>query len=84
MSGFHEVRFPDNIAYGATGGPSSRRRSLSPAPGTGEKVVEVEDFVDFLRQCEEQRQLAKTMTSASEGAFAKVWDNPDDAEHDRL
>ena len=21
MSGFHEVRFPDNIAYGATGGP---------------------------------------------------------------
>jgi hypothetical protein len=21
MSGFHEIRFPDNIAYGATGGP---------------------------------------------------------------
>jgi uncharacterized protein (TIGR02217 family) len=21
VSGFHEVRFPDNIAYGATGGP---------------------------------------------------------------
>lgn len=21
MNGFHEVRFPDNIAYGATGGP---------------------------------------------------------------
>ena len=21
MSGFHEVRFPDNIAYSATGGP---------------------------------------------------------------
>jgi hypothetical protein len=21
MSGFHEVRFPDSIAYGATGGP---------------------------------------------------------------
>jgi uncharacterized protein (TIGR02217 family) len=21
MSSFHEVRFPDNIAYGATGGP---------------------------------------------------------------
>jgi uncharacterized protein (TIGR02217 family) len=21
MTGFHEVRFPDNIAYGATGGP---------------------------------------------------------------
>jgi uncharacterized protein (TIGR02217 family) len=21
MTGFHEIRFPDNIAYGATGGP---------------------------------------------------------------
>ena len=21
MSSFHEIRFPDNIAYGATGGP---------------------------------------------------------------
>ena len=21
MSSFHEVRFPDNVAYGATGGP---------------------------------------------------------------
>jgi hypothetical protein len=50
----------------------------------GDKVVEVEDFVDFLRQREEERRLAKAMTGASEADFAKVWDNPDDAEYDRL
>jgi hypothetical protein len=49
-----------------------------------DKVVEVEDFVDFLRQREEERRPAKVVTSASEVAFAKVWDNPDDAEYDRL
>jgi hypothetical protein len=49
-----------------------------------DKVVEVEDFVDFLRQREKERRLAKAVTSASEAAFAKVWDNPDDAEYDRL
>ena len=49
-----------------------------------DKVVEVEDFVDFLRQREKERRLAKAVPSASEAAFAKVWDNPDDAEYDRL
>ena len=46
--------------------------------------MEVEDFVDFLRQREEERRFAKAMTGASEAAFAKVWDNPNDAEYDRL
>ncbi len=54
-------------------------RSL-PADG----VMEVEDFVDFLRQREEERRLARAVVNASEAAFAKVWDNPDDAEYDRL
>jgi hypothetical protein len=49
-----------------------------------DKLVEVEDFVDFLRQRQEERRLAKAVTGASEAAFAKVWDNPDDAEYDRL
>jgi hypothetical protein len=44
----------------------------------------VEDFVDFLRQRQEERQLANAVTGASETAFAKVWDNPDDGEYDRL
>jgi hypothetical protein len=46
-------------------------------------LVEVEDS-DFLRQHQEERQLAKAVTGASEEVFAKVWDNPDDAAYDRL
>jgi hypothetical protein len=46
-------------------------------------LVEVEES-DFLRQRQEERRLAKAVTGASEEVFAKVWDNPDDAEYDRL
>jgi len=49
-----------------------------------DKVAEVEDFVDFLRMRYEERQLAHSMTKLSETAFNKVWDNPDDAEYDKL
>lgn len=50
-----------------------------------EQVVEVEHFVDFLtqRQAEEHR-LTQAATQAAEPAFAKIWDNPDDADYDRL
>ena len=54
-------------------------RSLPP-----EKASEVEDFVDFLRMREEDRQLARAATKLSEEAFQKVWDNPDDADYDKL
>ncbi len=54
-------------------------RSLPP-----EKVSEVEDFVDFLRMREEDRQLVGAATKLSEEAFQKVWDNPDDADYDQL
>jgi hypothetical protein len=54
-------------------------RSLPP-----DKIAEVEDFVDFLRLREEERRLSRHVTTASEAAFAKVWDNPDDAEYDHL
>lgn len=49
-----------------------------------ERVAEVEDFVDFLRLREEGRQLTDAATRLSEAAFARVWDNPDDADYDRL
>ena len=49
-----------------------------------DKLAEVEDFVDFLRQRQEDRRLAQAVTGVSEAAFAQVWDNPDDAEYDRL
>ena len=53
--------------------------SLSP-----EKVAEVEDFVDFLRQRDTDQRLTQAATRLSEGAFREVWDNPDDADYDRL
>ena len=49
-----------------------------------EKLVEVEDFVDFLQQREEDRRLTRSAAKLSEAAFQKVWDNPDDAEYDQL
>lgn len=48
-----------------------------------EKVVEVEDFVDFLHHREDDRGLAQAAARLSEGSLRKVWDNPDDAEVDR-
>ena len=54
-------------------------RSLPP-----QKVAEVEDFVDFLRQREEEHRLTRAATKLSEEAFRKVWDNQDDADYDQL
>ena len=49
-----------------------------------EKIAGVEDFVGFLRQRDADRRLAGSITKLSEDAFRKVWDNPDDADYDRL
>jgi len=49
-----------------------------------EKAAEVEDFVDFLAQREGERELARATSRLSEEAFAKVWDNEDNADYDRL
>lgn len=49
-----------------------------------ERVAEVEDFVDFLRTRDEERALGRAATRAAEPAFAKVWNNNDDAAYDRL
>ena len=54
-------------------------RSLPP-----EKLAEVEDFVDFLKLRDQERRLTHAATKLSEDAFRRVWDNPDDAEYDRL
>jgi hypothetical protein len=49
-----------------------------------QRVAEVEDFVDFLRQRDEGGRLTNAAARLSEAAFAKVWENPDDADYDRL
>lgn len=43
-----------------------------------ERVVQVEDFVDFLHD----RERMGAFSAASETAFAEVWDNPEDAAYD--
>jgi hypothetical protein len=49
------------------------------------RIAEVEDFVDFLRSREDgDHPLGQAATKLSEPAFAKVWDNPDDADYDRI
>lgn len=49
-----------------------------------ERLGEVEDFIDFLSQREEDRQLTRAAMAASESALTAVWDNPGDAEYDHL
>jgi hypothetical protein len=48
-----------------------------------EDLAEVEHFVDLLRERRENGLVWEYM-KLSEEAFARIWDNPDDAEYDRL
>ena len=48
------------------------------------KITEVEDFVDFLSQREQDQSLVYAATKLSEKSFKNIWDNPEDAEYDRL
>ena len=49
-----------------------------------ERVAEVEDFVDFLRTRDGEHATVRAGARAAEPAFAKVWDNDDDAAYDKL
>jgi len=49
-----------------------------------QRRAEVEDFVDFLRSRDEEQRLTHAAAQISEPAFKAVWDNPEDAEYDRL
>ncbi len=49
-----------------------------------ERLDEVEDFVDFIATRAQDRALTRAATRASESAFAKVWDNPEDDAYDAL
>ena len=48
-----------------------------------DKIAEVVDFVDFLAH-RDDRALIQAASKTSEPAFAKVWNNADDAEYDNL
>lgn len=49
-----------------------------------EQLAEVEDFIDFLNQRDQAKRLHQDYARASETAFAKVWDNDEDAIYDEL
>jgi len=49
-----------------------------------DKVTEVADFVDFISQKDQERQLRQAAGKMAEGTFQKVWDNSEDDVYDRL
>ena len=49
-----------------------------------ERIAEVEDFVEFLRQREEERALTRAAAAASAPGFAEAWNNPEDDVYDAL
>ena len=53
-------------------------KNLSP-----ERIVEVEDFVDFLAQGE-SHQFTRAAAKLSERSLQSVWDNEEDAAYDQL
>jgi hypothetical protein len=49
-----------------------------------ERRAEVEDFIDFLRQRDTERQLTRAAMALSTPTLEAIWDNPEDADYDRL
>lgn len=48
------------------------------------RLAEVEDFVDFLRTREDGRALIRAARNVAAPAFARIWDNDEDAVYDGL
>jgi hypothetical protein len=49
-----------------------------------DKQAEVEDFVDFLRLRDTERELVHASAALSQQAFEQVWNNSEDADYDQL
>jgi len=49
-----------------------------------DRLAEVEDFIDFLQQRDQDKSLRRDFAYASEGALSKIWINDDDAIYDTL
>ena len=63
MTGFHEVRFPDNIAYGATGGPEFATTVVATSAGHEKRNV----------NWAEARGRTYISASAATSAFSDRW-----------
>jgi hypothetical protein len=51
---------------------------------SAEQIVEVEDFVEFVRLRGQERGLTRAASAASAPAFEAVWNNPEDAAYDAI
>jgi hypothetical protein len=49
-----------------------------------DRLVEVEDFVDFIRLREQERALTRDAAAASAPVFAAIWNNSADDAYDAL
>ena len=49
-----------------------------------EQIALVENFIDSLYQHDTESSLTLAAAKLSEPSLQKVWDNPDDAEYDKL
>jgi hypothetical protein len=49
-----------------------------------DRVAQVGDFVDFISQKDQERQLLQAAGKMAQATFKKVWDNSEDDVYDRL
>ena len=49
-----------------------------------DRLVEVEDFVDFIQLREQQPALTRAAAATSLPSFAALWNNPEDDVYDAL
>ena len=49
-----------------------------------DKIVEISNFVEFISQKNQDRQLSKAARNMAENTFIKVWDNAEDEVYDQL
>ena len=49
-----------------------------------ERLRDVEDFIDYLQQRDENRELVQAAMNNAESTFERVWNNEEDAEYDQL
>jgi uncharacterized membrane protein len=49
-----------------------------------ERITEVEDFIDFLKQRDESLHLTQSAMNITEPLLSNLWNNTEDAEYDQL
>lgn len=48
------------------------------------RIAEVEGFIEFIHQREEELALTRAAAQASTASFAAIWSNPEDGVYDAL